>query len=89
MLGYPLTDAVERLAQEGVAVQIVEVRCKKGVPSGDEPRVIRQAETGAGKATLCYSVFQTEPNETNGRAFPMGSTGLNSVFQTEPNETNG
>lgn len=66
MLGFPLADAVELLKRTGYAVTAVEVRCKKGVPDGDDPRVIRQIETGAGKVTLCYSVFQTEPIETNG-----------------------
>ena len=66
VLGFPLADAVELLERTGYAVTAVEVRCKKGVPSGDDPRVIRQIETGPGQATLYYSVFQTEPNETNG-----------------------
>ena len=63
VLGFPLGDAVERLTQEGCAVNTVEVRSKKGVPSGNDARVIRQTETNSGDVTLCYSVFQTEPNE--------------------------
>ena len=65
VLGFPLGDAVETLKEAGWQVKTVEVHSKKGVPGGNDARVIRQIETNPQEVTLCYAVFQTEPNENN------------------------
>lgn len=65
VLGLPLGDAAEMLKAAGYQVKTVEVRSKKGVPGGNDLRVIRQIETNPQEVTLCYAVFRTEPNEDN------------------------
>jgi len=65
VLGLPLEQAKEVLSKEGVSVLCLEVRSRKGVPDGTQPRVIRQTNLDASHASLLYAVFRTKPNEAN------------------------
>jgi hypothetical protein len=65
VLGLPLDHAKELLAAQGITVSAEEARSKKGVHDGTEARVIRQTMTDETHATLVYSVFRTEPVQTN------------------------
>ena len=65
VLGLPLSRAKELLADEGVAVLCQEARSKKGVPDGSDARVIRQTQLDEATVMLIYSVFRTEPIESN------------------------
>ena len=65
VLGLPLERAKEVLSKEGVSVTCREVRSKKGVPDGTQPRVIRQTILDVNHASLLYAVFRTKPNEAN------------------------
>lgn len=58
--GYSLETAEKLLRSEGYNVVSEEVRSKKGVPDGDDKRVIRVrlAET-ENTVYLAYSVFKT------------------------------
>ena len=59
--GFWLSDAESILKSEGFNVVSEEVRSKKGVPDGDDKRVIRVRMVGAENTVyLAYSVFKTE-----------------------------
>ena len=58
--GMELSAAEAILRAEGYEVASCEVRSKKGVPEGDDKRVIRVRRVGTGNAVcLAYSVFKT------------------------------
>lgn len=62
VLGLPLEEAVRLLEGEGYAVELVEARSRKGVPSSDARRVIRVLELSSRPvrtAQLVYSEFKT------------------------------
>lgn len=55
-----LSAAEEILRAEGFEVAAFEVRSKKGVPGGDDKRVIRVRRDETGNTVyLAYSVFKT------------------------------
>jgi hypothetical protein len=56
--------AVKLLEEEGYIVVTREVRSKKGVPDGDDKRVIRVRSAGSDNTVcLAYSVFKTAVSE--------------------------
>ena len=58
--GYSLSLAEEILRSEGYKVAVSEVRSKKGVPDGDDKRVIRvRMVESENTVYLAYSVFKT------------------------------
>lgn len=58
--GMELSAAEQMLRAEGYNVVTVEVRSKKGVPDGDDKRVIRVRRDEADNTVcLAYSVFNT------------------------------
>lgn len=58
--GMGLDLAVKLLEEEGYNVITREVRSKKGVPDGDDKRVIRVRSAGSDNTVcLAYSVFKT------------------------------
>ena len=60
VLGLALDEAVKLLEREGHKVVCIEVRSKKGVPDGDDKRVIRvRTDKAADTVYLAYSVFKT------------------------------
>ena len=59
VLGYPLSRAVALLQAEGLKVECVEVRSRKGLAGGAE-RVVRQQALPGGGVLLTYARFQTE-----------------------------
>ena len=65
VLGYPLEAAVALLEREGFMVEAVETRSKTGAPDGTSARVVRQISAGERDVRLLFSVFKTEPSETN------------------------
>ena len=59
--GFRLSDAESILKSEGFNVVCEEVRPKKGVPDGNDERVIRVRMVEAENTVyLAYSVFKTE-----------------------------
>ena len=59
-----LSRAEELLRSEGYNVVSVEVRSKKGVPDGDDKRVIRVRRDETGNTVhLAYSIFKTAVKE--------------------------
>ncbi len=59
--GLELKEAVRILESEGYHVVLSEVRSRKGVPDGDEKKVIRVRPAGSdGTVCLAYSVFKTK-----------------------------
>jgi hypothetical protein len=48
---------------EDVQVETQEVRSRKGVPDGDDRRVIQQIPIDRNHVRLLFAVFKTEPNE--------------------------
>jgi len=65
VLGFKLDVAVETLRQEGFSAELRQVRSRKGVPGGDDPRVVRQRMIDPKRVELLYAVFRTKPEETN------------------------
>lgn len=59
VLGYPLARAVALLQAEGLTVQCVETRSRKGLETGAD-RVVRQQTQENGDVLLTYARFQTE-----------------------------
>lgn len=60
VLGLPLEEVISLYESEGYKVVCTEVRSKKGVPDGNDKRVIRVRRDDAAKAVfLAYSVFKT------------------------------
>lgn len=58
--GMELSLAEELLRKEGYTVVSREVRSKKGVPDGDDKRVIRVRLVGSENTVyLAYSIFRT------------------------------
>ncbi|HWQ98681.1 MAG TPA: hypothetical protein VN538_11400 [Clostridia bacterium] len=55
------------LSAEGISVSFEEARSKKGVQGGTEARVIRQQMTDDKHATLVFSVFRTEPDDSDSK----------------------
>jgi hypothetical protein len=67
VVGLPLERAEALLSAEGISVSFEEARSKKGVQGGTEARVIRQQMTDDKHATLVFSVFRTEPNDSDSK----------------------
>ena len=65
VLGLPLDRAKQLLEGSGWTVTLEEARSKKGVPDGSDARVIRQTQLDEATVMLIYSVFRTEPIESN------------------------
>ena len=62
--GYELSAAEQILRAEGYNVEAVEIRSKKGVPDGDDKRVIRVRRDETVKTVyLAYSVFKTSVSD--------------------------
>lgn len=58
--GMELSAAERQLRAEGYNVSSVEVRSKKGVPGGEDKRVIRvRLDERSNSVCLAYSVFNT------------------------------
>lgn len=58
--GMELSHAEDLLRKEGYTVVSREVRSKKGVPDGDDKRVIRVRLVGSENTVhLAYSIFRT------------------------------
>ena len=61
LLGLSLDEAVALAEAAGYSAICCEVRSKKGVPGGDDKRVIRVRMDEAAKTVyLAYSVFKTD-----------------------------
>lgn len=61
VLGLPLDEAEALLRGRGYTVISSEVRSKKGVPEGNDKRVIRvRMDESAKTVYLAYSVFKTQ-----------------------------
>lgn len=59
--GLSLEEALSILESEGYKVVLSEVRSKKGVPDGNDKKVIRVRPAGSdGTVCLAYSVFKTK-----------------------------
>jgi hypothetical protein len=65
VLGFKLDAAVETLREQGFSVELVQVRSRKGVPDGDDPRVIGQKLTEPNRMEIRYAVFRTRPEKAN------------------------
>lgn len=65
VLGFKLEAAVAALREEEYSVDLKQVRSRKGVPDGNDSRVLRQKLTGPKCVELTYAVFRTKPEEAN------------------------
>lgn len=66
--GLPLQLAEQILRAEGYIVTAQEVRSRKGVPGGDEKRVIRVRRADSDNTVrLAYSVFKTSVSHETGK----------------------
>ncbi len=60
VLGLPLEEVISLYESEGNKVVCTEVRSKKGVPDGNDKRVIRvRRDPETNTVYLAYSVFKT------------------------------
>ena len=57
LCGLSVRSAEAKCRQMGLNVVLTEVRSKKGVPGGDEPRVIRFRMLDETTAELAWSLF--------------------------------
>lgn len=65
VLGFKLDAAVETLQNDGFTVELRQVRSRKGVPDGDDSRVVKQTMTEPKHVELMFAVFRTKPEEAN------------------------
>jgi len=65
VLGFKPDAAADLLRREGFSTDLNEVRSRKGVPDGDDARVVRQTMTGPDRVELLYAVFRTKPEKAN------------------------
>lgn len=65
VLGFRLDAAVEALRRDGLKVELRQVRSRKGVPDGDDSRIVKQTVIDPEHVELLYAVFRTKPEETD------------------------